>query len=398
MSADPVPADLDLLYDDVEEGLRASVRSLLADRCPWSAVLERVETDAPTDVALWKELAAMGVAGLPVPERLGGAGATLRETAVAAEELGRAVAPVPFLGSAVLATTALLAAGGEAADGALARLASGEVSAALAVPLATAPDTPFPQTVRYAPGAPGSTSSPDSPADGRAASGTLTGEVGGVADASTAGILVVPAVGADGPGLYLVEADSSVRLPVTSLDLTRPLATVRFDGAAARPVATGPAAADALHTALVSGAAVLASEQLGVAEWALTTTVDYLKTRYQFGRPVGSFQAVKHRLADLWVAVSQARAVARNAASAAVHGGPEAALDAALAQAFVSDTAVLAAEEAVQLHGGIGFTWEHPTHLYLKRAKADALALGSADRHRMTIARLADLPPAQWEA
>lgn len=375
MSPDDRPADLDLLYGDVEEDLRASVRSLLTDRCPWSAVLERVETSAPADLALWKELAAMGVAGLHVPERLGGAGATLRETAVVAEELGRAVAPVPFLASAVLATSALLAAGGDTAEEALVPLAAGETTGALAVPLATAPDTPFPRAVRFD-------------------SGTVTGEVRGVADAATAQVLVVPATGADGPGLYLVQAASTVRTPVTSLDLTRPLASVRFDCAAARPVAVGRAAEDALRTALVSGAAVLASEQLGVAEWALGTTVDYLKTRYQFGRAVGSFQAVKHRLADLWVSVSQARAVARNAASAAVHGGPEAELDAALAQAFVSPTAVHAAEEAVQLHGGIGFTWEHPAHLYLKRAKADAIALGTADRHRMAIARLADLPPA----
>jgi len=159
-------------------------------------------------------------------------------------------------------------------------------------------------------------------------------------------------------------------------------------------VASGRRAADALESALVAGAALLAAEQLGAAEWALDTTVAHLKERVQFGRPLGSFQALKHRLADLWVSLSQARAVVRNAAGALADGSPDAPLAAALAQAFVSEVAVRAAEEAVQLHGGTGFTWEYPVHLYLKRAKSSAIALGTADRHRARIAELVDLPPA----
>ncbi|CAM4382844.1 acyl-CoA dehydrogenase family protein [Nocardiopsis rhodophaea] len=368
--------ETDLLYSEVEEELRDSVSGLLADKCPASGVLARVESDAPTDTALWQELCRLGVAGLPIPEAQGGAGASWREAAVVAEELGRAAAPVPFLGSAVLSTAALLSLGDSPSVAAtLGRMASGESIVALAVPLATVPGGAFPGAVREE-------------------NGELTGTVTKVADVTAADTLLVPALARSGPGLYLVEATDTVRTPLVGLDLTRPLVDVGLDRAAARCVATGPVAERALRTALVTGAAVLASEQLGVAQWALDTTVDYVKTRTQFGRAVGSFQAVKHRLADVWVAVSQARAVARNAASAVAHApdSSEAELGAALAQAFVSRVAVTAAEEAVQLHGGIGFTWEHPAHLYLKRAKSDAIALGTADRHRMAVAGLVDLP------
>ncbi|GAB3454227.1 acyl-CoA dehydrogenase family protein [Streptomonospora sediminis] len=382
---------LDLLYSGIEEELRASVRSLLEDKSPPSAVLARVEGDQVTDTSLWKELADIGAAGLPIPEEFGGAGAGLRESAVVAEELGRAVAPVPFLGSAVLATAALLetvpgSGAGAAAPAELGALAAGGSTAALAVGLATVPGSPFPEEVREQ-------------------GGLLQGAVSGVVDALTADTLVVPAVGSDGPGLYAVAAEEVRVTPVVSLDLTRPLAGISLDGAVGRRLASGADAERALDSALVTGAALLSAEQLGVAQWALDTTVDYVKTRTQFGRPVGSFQAVKHRLADLWVAVSQARAVVRSAASAAAAAqepgaGPaeaaqaraEARINASLAQAFVSGVAVKAAEEAVQLHGGIGFTWEHPVHLYLKRAKSDALALGTADRHRLALSQQVDLP------
>ncbi len=136
---------------------------------------------------------------------------------------------------------------------------------------------------------------------------------------------------------------------------------------------------------------MLAAEQLGVAQWCLDTTVEYAKTRRQFARPIGSYQAIKHRLADLWVAITEARAVSRYAADCLATDDPDTPVAAALAQAFCGPVAVKAAEECVQLHGGIGFTWEHPAHLYLKRAKSSAIALGSADRHRMALAKLVNL-------
>lgn len=367
----------DLVYSEVEEELRGSVRAVLADRAPWTAVLERTEGAEPYDMKLWRTLTTeVGCAGLAVPEELGGAGASFRETAVVLEELGRAVAPVPFLGSAVLATAALLAARSPASDDLLGALAAGGRTAALAVPFSTPPDGPPPSELR-------------------AADGGVSGTVRGVLDGLVADVLLAPAGGA----LYAVDVASAgaavERSPVTSLDMTRPLCDVTFDAAPASEVAAGDAAGAAgapVRSALVAGAALLASEQLGLAERCLEMTVDYVKNRYQFGRPIGSFQGLKHRLADLWVATTQARAVARYAAECVAAGDPDAAVAAAVAQAHCSPVAVLAAEECVQLHGGIGFTWEHPAHLYLKRAKSVSIALGTADRHRAALATLVDLP------
>ena len=373
-------AAADLLYDETDEELRGNLRGMLSERSPWSKVLARVESPETCDSKLWAVLAGeMGLAGLAVPEELGGAGATWRQVAVVLEELGRAVAPVPYLGSAVIATRALLHCGERDL---LAELASGRQCAALAVPFSAMAGTVTPSVS----------------ADGDALTGTVTS----VADA-----------------LYAVSAADATRTSVVSLDMTRPLCDVAFDGARARRIASGPAAVSAVTAALTTGAALLASEQVGVAQWCLDTTVEYLKTRYQFGRQVGSFQALKHRLADLWTRITQARAVARyaaaraadaaaraaDAADAAVPGASvdaersvdaqqEEAIAAALAQAYCSDAAVLAAEECVQLHGGIGFTWEHPAHLYLKRAKSSAIALGTPDRQRAALARMVDVPAA----
>jgi alkylation response protein AidB-like acyl-CoA dehydrogenase len=177
------------------------------------------------------------------------------------------------------------------------------------------------------------------------------------------------------------------------LDGTRLLADVTLDKVPGRPVATGEDAARAVAAALAAGACVLASELLGVAEQCLEMTVAYVKERHQFARPVGSFQAVKHRLADVWVAVTQARAAARYAAACLSTGDPDTPVAVALAKAACGEAAVLAAQECVQLHGGIGFTWEHPAHLLLKRAKTGSVALGTPDRHRAALAVLVDLPP-----
>ncbi|MEU5882636.1 acyl-CoA dehydrogenase family protein [Spirillospora sp. NPDC047279] len=356
----------DLLYSEIENDLRAGVRGLLDDKCAWPDVLAGTERDEPYDAALWRAVAAeLGCAGLPVPEAQGGAGATWRETAVTMEELGRAVAPVPFLGSAVLATAALLAAGEEEL---LAGLAAGDRTAVLAVSFSTSPGVVLREAVH-------------------AEDGRLTGRVTSVADGLAADVLLVPAQ----DGLYAVDAADVTRTPVTSLDMTRRLCDVELSGAPARLVAPGDAAE---RHALTVGAAMLASEQLGLAEKCLEITVEYLKTRYQFGRPVGSYQGLKHRLADLWTSITQARAVARYAAACVAAGDTDTDIAVAVAQAHCSAVAVRAAEECVQMHGGIGFTWEHPAHLYLKRAKSLSIALGTADRHRATLAALVGLPPA----
>ncbi|MFI6206084.1 acyl-CoA dehydrogenase family protein [Streptomyces sp. NPDC051041] len=352
----------DLLYSEEEEALRAAVRDLLTDHCDAPSVLARAESGAPHDPAAWKALTdGMGLAGLLVPEARGGQGATHREAAVVLEELGRAVAPVPYLTSAVVATEALLVC---AADDLLAELASGRTVGALAVGLHTAPGA----AVRTA----------------RVADGALHGELTGVADAAVAGLLLVPA---DDGGLYAVRAGDAAVTPQVSLDLTRPVATVVLDGAPGRRIGdAGPA----VRRALRAGAGLLASEQLGLAEWALTQTVSYLKERRQFNRPVGGFQALKHRLAQLWLEVVHLRAAARNAADA-LATGEDTDVAVAVAQAYAAPVAVRAAEEALQLHGGIGMTWEHPVHLYLKRAKADSIAYGTAGAQRAALAALVDL-------
>lgn len=336
-----------LLYGADEQELQSSVRRLLAARADFRSVLARVELDEPYDLDTWRGLVATGVPTLPVD-------ASWRETAVVAEELGRAPAIVPFLGT-TLATAALLALGEPLDD---------RRTTVLAVPLSSAPGRQVAETVSV---------------EGDRLSGTVTS----VADARVADVLLVPA----GGSLFAVE-DFAVASR-TSLDLTRPLGDVTLEGAAGRCLG---AAEGAVARALLVGAGILASEQLGVAEQCLETTVDYLKGRYQFGRPLGSYQGLKHRLASLWVEITRARAAARYAAACLADDDPDVEVAVAVAGSLCSDVAVLAAEECVQLHGGLGFTWEHPAHLWLKRAKADQIALGTPDRHRAVLAELVALP------
>ena len=429
---------VDLLYSEDEGDLGAALADLLARTAAPADVLARTEQVETYDPKLWRAVAAeIGVAGLLIPEPLGGAGASYRELAAAAEQFGAAVAPIPYLGSAAAATAALLSAARSAVRGAAAasggttsgaattdvrvdtsqplsgpaaavrdaklrahassqvtaspvspaagllrQLAGGTLTAALAVSVTTAPYSPFPVAVRVA---------------GTARDGSgqvrLRGLVTAVPDALPADVLLVPAEGVPS-ALYLVEgtAPGLYRTPLVSLDMTRQLCDISLDDVPARLVAAGPAAAAALSAGLTAGAAILAAEQLGLAQRCLDMTVSYVKERRQFGRPVGSFQAVKHRLADLWTTIAQARAASRYAAACLAAGDPDAPLAVALAKSACCDAAVTAAQECVQLHGGIGFTWEHPAHLYLKRAKAASLAFGSPGVHRAALATLAGLP------
>ncbi len=360
----------DLLYSDTEDALRAGVRQLFAERCPPESVARAYDAEPQDFSGVWRTLATeLGVAGLLVPESLGGAGAGAREAAVVMEEIGRAVAPVPFLSSAVLATVALVRAGDTQTVSALAQ---GELTAALVVPLTTAPGDPV--------------TGVSVDADG------LCGSVIGVAGVGAADVLVVPAAGPDGLELHTVDvAAAGVQVsPLLALDMTRPLAGVSFSGTPWSRIGAGDRpVADAIRTA----AALLASEQLGVAQWCFDTTLDYAGQRRQFGRTIGSYQAIKHRLADLWFEVGAATAAARYAADTCARAGDDTAAAAAIAQAYCGDIAVHAAEECIQLHGGIGMTWEYPAHLYLKRAKSDQLAFGTGYRHRARLAELMDLPP-----
>ncbi len=445
----------DLLYSETERDLAAALAGLLADRAAPADVIARTERPETYDTKLWRTVAAeIGIAGLLIPEALGGAGASYRELAVAAEQFGAFAAPIPYLGSAAVATAALLsaarsavaddgrpgaaasggpgaatgAAGGLDADdpggfgsassgpaaairasqlraaartpagadaasgtraapvspaaGLLRQLADGSLTAALAVTAATASATPFPALARVA-------------GRGEGASGMvkLRGTIPAVADALPADVLLVPAEGVPN-ALYLVEATAPGvhRTPLVSLDMTRQLCDITLDDAPARQVAVGAAADAALSAGLAAGAAILAAEQLGLAQRCLDLTVAYVRERRQFARQIGSFQAIKHRLADLWTTITLARAASRYAAACLADADADAPVAVALAKSACCEAAVTAAQECVQLHGGIGFTWEHPAHLYLKRAKSASVAFGTPGAHRAALARLVNLP------
>lgn len=379
----PIPS---LLYSEIEDDLRATMRDLLSERSSWQQVLARLDTpDRPYDDDLWKVLAQdMGLAGLLIPENLGGAGATAREAALVLEVLGRFLTPVPYFASAVLATTAMLSCGpwakADVADE-LGALAAGTITATLAVPAHHAPDAGFAATITGV----------------RSGNGlALTGTVPHVLAADRADLLVVPALVDGAAYLALVRggAPGVGTARETSLDATRPLSTLELRGTDARVLADPIVAVGALRYTLETGAALLASEQFGTAEQALDTAVEYLRTRHQFGRPIGSFQALRHRAADLWADLAAARGTARYAAACAAEDSDDFPLAAALAAAHVGEVAVRTTEESLHMHGGIGFTWEHPAHLYVKRAMSSALMFGSPDRHFAALAELADVPGA----
>lgn len=352
-----------LLPTDVEDDLRAAVADLLAKR---TAPLDLIAAyDGSRAPGIDVDLAEMGVAGLLVPEEHGGADAGAAVAGGVAEELGSACAASSFLTSAGIAATVVVAAG---ANDLAATLASGERTAALLVPFSVDPHGML----------------AGFPVAGR------TTTVRSVAGAIGADLLL--ALGDDG-ALYSFDAVQVRITPVSSLDMTRQVADVTFDGAEGTLLSADGAAA--VRAGLLTGAALLAAEQAGVARWCVAATVEYLKQRKQFGRVVGGFQAIKHRLAELYADAESAAAAARSATVTLAELGPEdpeTAIAVAVAAAYCSDLAVRAAEEAVQLHGGIGMTWEAPVHLYLKRAKADQIGLGTAGRHRAALAGLIDLP------
>ena len=335
-----------LLLDEVEEDLRAAVRDLLSRRVGVDQLIAAYDGVKLPD--FWSEMTGLGLAGLLIGEEFGGAGATPAVASVVLEELGALPVRTPMLTSAVVATTVLQESGDTVL---LPGLADGSVVAALAVPLSADPYSTVPAV--------------------EVGEGGLTGTVRSVAGAEAATVLIVP--GSDG-ALYAVDRTDAVVASVVSLDMTRPVSDVTFDAAPGRRITDD--ADSAARAGLRLGAALLASEQAGVARWCVTETVGYLQQRRQFGRVVGGFQAIKHRLADLYADTEQASAIARAAAVTATDLGvdhEEAALMSAVAAAYNGDHAVRAAEEAVQLHGGLGMTGEHPAHRCLTRAKADRL-------------------------
>ena len=333
------------------------------------------------DVPLWQRLCGeIGVAGLAIPERYGGAGAGPVETCIVIEELGRGLVPSPLLGSAVLAGQALLASGDEQA---CQRLLPGIASGATVAALAWAP-----QAGHW---------DPADPAFAAHESGhvwVLTGEAHHVLDADTAGVLLAAARAPDGTGLFEVDPvhPAVTRRAVTAMDTTRRLAVVALEGAPGRSVGPG-AGIRALARARDLACIALAAEQAGAARRALELTVAYTKTRVQFGRPIGGFQALQHRMADLHVLVESARSLCYAAAFAAADAEADSGADsarlgmlAAAAKAHCSQALTRAAGQMIQLHGAIGITWEHDAHRYFKRAHGTGQLFGRPEEH---VARVA---------
>jgi alkylation response protein AidB-like acyl-CoA dehydrogenase len=369
--ADQPRGQVEYAFSDEQNQLRAAVRKFCSENFDEQSVRTQMESAPPFDAKVWSRLGAeLGVLGLSVPEADGGVGGTLVDQAVAVEELGATLACGPLFGTVFLAIPALVAApAGQARDELLAELVEGRRTAAFAV------------TDRA--GALGEVSVT---ADGDA----LTGTVERVVDAGAADDLLVAAQTADGLALYAVDASGPgvQRSPLVTLDLTRPQATVRLSGAPGRVVA-GPGEADrVIEHALQVGSALLAAEQVGAGQHLLDLSVDYAKSRLQFGRQIGSFQAVKHRLADLLVDLEHARSTAYHAVWALTDGSDDPALAVSIAQATCSAALSRIAADTIQVHGGIGFTWEHQAHLYFKRATTDAALLGSAEQHRSRVAEL----------
>jgi len=345
-----------LVLTEEQEDLRATVRRLLTEHAPMSRVREVAVDKGEYDKELWARLAELGVTGLTVDEKHGGAGAGHVELAVVAEELGRALAPVPFV-AVTLAATALSAA--EGADDLLARIAGGEAVATVA-------------GAGVSDGAPTATQS--------GGGWTLEGTANLVLDGQHADHVIV----LTGGRTFAVDATASglTRTALDSADPTRSFARLDFAGTPAT-VLNG----DASGAVRRAAALTMAAEQAGGTAHCVETTVEYAKIRMQFGRPIGSFQAVKHALADMYSESEQAVAALRFAAWAADEDPDEADNAASLAKIACSEAYAHVAAQTIQLHGGIGFTWEHDAHLYFKRARADNALFGDPARHRELLAQ-----------
>ncbi|MGW1024430.1 acyl-CoA dehydrogenase family protein [Streptomyces sp. NPDC002577] len=353
-----------------QEQLRSAVRSLLGRH---------------EGAAAWRPLAEqIGVAGLAVPEEYGGAGCGALEVHVVMEELGRELSPVPCLGSAVLTVQALLASGDTAAcTELLPPLAEGRAVGALAWAEQGSWD---PAAIR----------AEAAPASGPGGTWRISGTKEHVLDGTGAEVLLVAARTGAGISLFHVAADGAGvhREAVVTMDQTRAQARVVLDGAAGRLIGEEGDGGRMLRHVLDVACTALAAEQVGAAERCLELTVAYAKDRVQFGRPIGSFQALKHRLADAYVLVESARSAALGAAFAAAAGSPELSRSAAIAKSACSEAFSTVAGEMIQLHGGIGITWEHDAHRYFKRAHGTGRLFGPPAWHRGRLAADLGLTPA----
>jgi alkylation response protein AidB-like acyl-CoA dehydrogenase len=366
---------MDFEFTQEHEELRQTVRRFLERESPEARVRALMETPSGYDERVWRRMAEeLGLPGLVVPEQYGGAGLGPVELAIVMEEMGRVLYCGPYLSTAVLSAYALLqAATEEAKTRLLPGLASGATICATALPAehGRSPEKDGCLATR----------------EGEA--WRLDGSANFVVDGHVADVVLVAARIGEGLGLFRVEGGGAGlrRAALPTLDLTRKLSRLEFSGAPAAMISAGDVSA-ALDSVLALTVAALCAEQVGGAQRCLETATEYAKTRLQFGRPIGSYQAIKHKCADMLVEVEFARSAAYHAAfRAAARDDAEAIAAAHMAKAYCSEAYFHAAAENIQIHGGMGFTWEHPAHLYFKRAKASAVLFGDPIRHRRELAR-----------
>jgi alkylation response protein AidB-like acyl-CoA dehydrogenase len=357
-------------FTDEQQELRSGVHRLLANRSPSEAVRRWMDSDEGYDRGLWRQMAEqLGLQGLAVPEAYGGAGGGPVELGIVLEEMGRALVPGPFLSTVALAGQALVAGGDEDAQARwLPGIVDGSLTAALAISEGRGSWSLDEVRATAVPGA-----------DGWVVSGTKTF----VVDGDSASLLLVVALAEDGLGLFAVEGGTRSRL--AAVDPTRRLAHVELNDEPAQRVGSGEGF---LRRVLDLAVVALAAEQVGGTQACLDAAVEYAKVRVQFDRPIGSFQAIKHKCADTLLEVEAARSAVYHAAAVAAAGSEELPVAAAVAGSYCSQAYTRAAKENIQIHGGIGYTWEHDAHLYLKRAKSSELLFGAPAWHRAQLAGL----------
>jgi len=350
---------MDFAFSAEQQMLRDSARDFLSSRLPLERVAELADSDAGWDPASWAQVVSLGWVGLSVPEDAGGAGMSFLDEAVLFEEAGRALYPGPLFSTVALALPLLAA---ENAVDAMDAVVAGSRTATVA-----------------------RAASADLTVEGDRLSGTvrLVPDLGIVDDA------LVVATTPSGAGVWLVDvaADRSMVRPTSTTDRTRRYAELVLDGVTGVPLLAPGAADAALETSRLRGLAALACEAVGVAQRCLDISADYAKERHQFGRPIGTYQGVSHRIADIYVALELARSLAYWAAWCVSTADGQAADACAAAKAAAGEAAVFAAESAIQSMGGIGFTWDHPLHRFYKRAQWIASYGGFAREHRAALAK-----------
>ncbi|MHB1534213.1 MAG: acyl-CoA dehydrogenase family protein [Acidimicrobiales bacterium] len=367
---------MNFAFSEEQEELRRAVRRFLDDKSPETEVRRLMDTTEGFDPAVWQQMAGqLGLQGLAIPEAFGGSGFSYAELIVVLEEMGRALLCAPYFSTVALAANLLLASGDESAmTDYLPGLAGGDKIASVA--LAEASGRWDEEGVTL-------------PATGSGGSWTLTGEKLYVLDGHIADVVLVAARSGSGISVFAVERGAAgfSSVPLSTMDQTRKQAKLTFAGTPARLVGAEGGGWAALSKMLDLAAVALAAEQVGGAQKVLDMAVEYAKVRVQFGRPIGSFQAIKHKCADMLVEVESAKSAAYYAGWAAAEDNDELPVVASLAKSYCSEAYFHAAAENIQIHGGIGFTWEHPAHLYFKRAKSSELLFGDPTYHRELLAQ-----------